>query len=376
MSKKKSTSTEKPVSIGSENPNPVTFISDPFQGLPTMDAEEMDSEETELSPLDTDQLQNLSEAMAKEENKIQEDWKEREELLNEDAAALLAAQIAEDEALKAQIAKEDAALEEEIEDQTQVLDLEEAEACVETLLFLSDKPISVKKLEEYLEPHMSKKLMKEAIETLKARYESPRHGFELLEVAGGLQFRTKPGKAFLSKKLAKIQTQRLSRGAMESLAIIAYKQPILKDEIDRIRGVDSSHFIRTLMERKLVEMQGRSELPGRPIVYGTTNEFLSLFNIASMNDLPPLREIEQMVPTSEIGAEDNPVVREMKSLISKMKDTSDQLGYKPEEDEIFLNEMKEKILSTTITTPYLEEQARLDKASKEAVPHDNSTSGL
>lgn len=373
MSKKKSSSNETPTN-SSETGNPVTFIADPFQGLPSIEPDH-DSEETELAPLDEGQLENLSEAMAKEENKIQEDWKEREELLNVDAAKLLAEQIAEDEALKRQMEKE-AEKEAEEADQTQVLDLEEAEACIETLLFLSDKPLSVKKLEEYLEPHMTKKLMKEAIGTLKARYESPKHGFELLEVAGGWQFRTKPGKAFLSKKLAKIQTQRLSRGAMESLAIIAYKQPILKDEIDRIRGVDSSHFIRTLLERKLIQMEGRSELPGRPIVYGTTDEFLSLFNIASANDLPPLRELEQMIPASEIGTEDNPVVREMKSLISKMKDTSDSLGYKPEEDEVFLNEMREKIQGTTITTPYLEEQVRLEKAAKESSSHETGSSGL
>src|SRR5262249_281019 len=152
-------------------------------------------------------------------------------------------------------------------------------------------------------------------------YQGIHHGIELIEVAGGWQFRTKPGRAALARKLAKVQTQRLSRGAMETLAIVAYKQPLMKEDIDKIRGVDSSHFIRGLLERKLVQISGRSEPPGRPMVYSTTQEFLQLFGLRDLDSMPPLRELEAMIPTTQTGnpEDEDPRVKEMRRLVGQMK---------------------------------------------------------
>jgi segregation and condensation protein B len=247
------------------------------------------------------------------------------------------------------------------------LDIHELESCIEALLFVSDQPLSSARLRELLTPEFPTALFAEALTSLRARYQNIFHGIELVEVAGGLQFRTKQGRALLVKKLAKVQAHRLSRGAMESLAIIAYRQPILREQIDKIRGVDSSHFIRLLLEKKLIQIEGRSELPGRPILYSTTSEFLHIFGLKDRNALPSLHEIEQMIPTSESPnpEEEDPRIREMKKLVGQMKsDSTSLLKYDPKEDEKILKEMREKIQSIPTTTAFIEAQKALEKPQK------------
>src|SRR5262249_48325202 len=137
-----------------------------------------------------------------------------------DAEAELAAQIAEDQALEAQLRAEDAAEDNApspLLNSQGELDQQEVESSLEALLFMSDKPLSTRKLHELLGPEFGVDVFETALTSLVARYRSTAHGFELLEIAGGWQFRTKPGKAALARKLAKIQTQRLSSGALETL---------------------------------------------------------------------------------------------------------------------------------------------------------------
>src|SRR5262249_22752013 len=142
-------------------------------------------------------------------------------------------------------------------------------------------------------PEFEPAIFNQAIERIQESYAQTQHGFELVEVGGGFQFRTKAGKSHLAKKLTKIQTQRLSSGAMETLALVAYKQPAMKEDIDKVRGVDSSYFIRGLLDRRLIQISGRSELPGRPMLYTTTQEFLELFGLKDLSAMPPLHEIEK-----------------------------------------------------------------------------------
>lgn len=253
------------------------------------------------------------------------------------------------------------------------LDLVEAQSCIEALLFMSDKPLSAEKLHAALGEHIEFTLVQEALTQIMDRMQRPEHGYELTLIAGGYQFRTKPGRAALAQKLAKIQTQKLSGGAMETLAVIAYKQPVMKEDIDQVRGVDSSYFIRALLDRKLIRISGRSELPGRPMLYSTTSEFLELFGLKDLNALPSLREIEQMVPASQVGSAEgttprheelDPRVRQMRALVGEMnRDGSDALGYNPKDDDQFLNEIREKVKAVPTSTPYLLAQ---DQASKEA----------
>jgi len=234
------------------------------------------------------------------------------------------------------------------------------------------------KLQEMLGPELPHSLFQEAITALRDNYGATRHGIEIIEVAGGLQFRTKAGRAPLARKLAKVQTQRLSSGAMETLAIIAYKQPAMKEDVDQIRGVDSSYFVRQLLDKKLIQISGRSELPGRPMVYSTTDDFLQLFGLKDVSSLPSLRELEQMIPGSQSDRPEDPDygdprIREMRRLVDQMKsDTSTLLNYDPREDEKILKDIRERVQSIPTSTPYLEEQKALEKQALEMNQADAS----
>jgi segregation and condensation protein B len=120
-------------------------------------------------------------------------------------------------------------------------------------------------------------------------------GLQLVEVAGGFQLVTRPDYAPWIKRLDRARSvPKLSRSALESLAIIAYKQPIVRTDIEQIRGVETSSVLRTLLERKLVRMVGRKDSPGRPILYGTTKTFLQHFGLRDLSELPPLREFTEL----------------------------------------------------------------------------------
>lgn len=301
-----------------------------------------------------------------------------------DAKKELQAQIQEDQAIEAELEKERAAIESEPlapglspED----LDEQELAAHIEALLFVSDKPLSENKIRSFLPETLPQEKLDQALAHLTERYAVAGHGIELVQVGGGYQFRTKPGKSSLVKKLAKIQPHRLSRGAMETLAMIAYRQPLMKEEIDQIRGVDSSYFLRGLLEKNLIKISGRSELPGRPILYGTTPEFLEVFGLNSLADLPPLKEVEQMLPSIENKEEEDPKVKQMRKLVSEMNSNDSLLGYDPKEDEAFLTEIRERVKSIPTSTAFIDEQKEAEKQAKEAknsgqIPEENTQPGL
>ena len=240
--------------------------------------------------------------------------------------------------------------------------LDDLQSCIEALLFYSDRSVSLKKLKEMLEMVDAEDApLLEAIERLKISYAGDHHGFEVAEIAGGYQLRTKSSKAPLLRKLARIQVQRLSRGAMETLTLVAYKQPCTKDDIDQIRGVDSSHFIRTLLDRKLIEVSGRSEAAGRPMIYATTDTFLEVFGLMDLRGLPPLHEIEAMLPqmAANLEGEEDPRVIQMRKMVHQMKIDSNPLDYDAKEDEKILQEIRERIKAIDVTTPYLARQKQL-----------------
>ncbi|MBN2419097.1 MAG: SMC-Scp complex subunit ScpB [Deltaproteobacteria bacterium] len=162
---------------------------------------------------------------------------------------------------------------------------------IEALLFSSDKPLSVKDIHDVL-PDVEKTEIKNSIKILIHDYEALDRSFLLKEVAGGFQFRSRPEYGSYILRMFQKTPNRLSRATIETLAIIAYKQPILKSEIERLRGVDVGGIIKTLMEKGLVKIMGRKELPGRPLVYGTTKRFLEVFDLKDLNSLPKLKEIK------------------------------------------------------------------------------------
>jgi segregation and condensation protein B len=165
------------------------------------------------------------------------------------------------------------------------------QSIVESLLFASDKPLSLKQLGELTgETELAR--VRAAIAAVEQLHTS--RGFQLHQVAGGYQFRTNPENAQWVQKLLAQKPVRLTRAQLETLAICAYRQPITRPEIDEIRGVDSGGTLKTLMERALVRILGKKEEPGRPMLYGTTREFLEFFNLSDLKDLPTLREFHEL----------------------------------------------------------------------------------
>jgi segregation and condensation protein B len=157
---------------------------------------------------------------------------------------------------------------------------------VEALLFASDTPLEAERIREVLDLE-SVEAARELVAALTARYEEEPRGLSIMEVAGGYRMVTRPELAPWLVRLARARTRvRLSRPALETLAIIAYKQPVSRPEIDAARGVNSEATLDNLLERRLVRIAGRKEAPGRPFVYETTREFLVAFGLRELGDLP------------------------------------------------------------------------------------------
>jgi segregation and condensation protein B len=173
---------------------------------------------------------------------------------------------------------------------------------VEALIFASDEPIDTQTIvniiksvdkEEELELYS---LVENAIEELNQFYEENGVAFRIIKIAKGYQFATRPEfSRYVGFMNTERRQKRLSQAALETLAIIAYKQPITKPEIERIRGVNADYILSTLLEKNLICIKGRAETVGRPLLYGTTDEFLKYFGISDISDLPKPREIEEIL---------------------------------------------------------------------------------
>lgn len=174
-----------------------------------------------------------------------------------------------------------------------MLDKDSLKPVLESLIFAADSAISFDKLAGILEGE-ERPAIKEALHELISDYRAKAGGFLLEEVAGGFQFRTNPEFAPWLRKFFKIGMQKISKAAMESLAVIAYKQPVTRGEIEAVRGVDSGGVLATLMEKRFIKIVGRKEVPGRPVVYGTTKEFLETFDLKDLSCLPTLKDIQKV----------------------------------------------------------------------------------
>ncbi len=168
-------------------------------------------------------------------------------------------------------------------------------AVIESLIFASEAPLSLDRIKEVL-GEMSKKDIQRLIEELRAEDERSPRGFSLVEVAEGFQFRTRPEYGEWIKKLRKVKPTPLSQPSLETLAIIAYKQPVVRSDLEKIRGVDSGGVLRTLLEKKLIKILGKKDVPGKPLVYGTSKRFLEMFGLKDLSSLPTLKDIEGLGP--------------------------------------------------------------------------------
>ena len=172
------------------------------------------------------------------------------------------------------------------------LSAERVRTVVESLLFVSDKPLSLDQLFE--SSGIDRELIAKALDQLGGLHREGISGIVLYEVAGGWQFRTDPHSAEYVRRFLQVKPQRLTRAAVETLAIIAYRQPVTRPEVEEIRGVDCGAVIKALMDRKLVKILGKKEEVGRPILYGTTREFLEFFALKDLSSLPTLREFHEL----------------------------------------------------------------------------------
>jgi len=172
------------------------------------------------------------------------------------------------------------------------------QAAIEALLFSSDQPLPLALLSESLEASSEEVLA--ALERLTESYAAREAGVELREIAGGYLLVTTPAQSeWVGRMLRGKKRMRLSRPALETMAIIAYKQPVTKSEVEAIRGVDSSAVLATLLERNLVTIRGRSKVVGRPLLYGTTQEFLDYFGLKELSELPRPEELRALVAARE-----------------------------------------------------------------------------
>ena len=173
------------------------------------------------------------------------------------------------------------------------MEREDIKSIIESLLFVADGPLTIQKLGEVLEG-VGKADLRSTLDELQAELENSRRGIRLVEVAGGYQLRTPKVNADWVKKFLGGRPARMGRATLETLAIIAYRQPITRAEIEAIRGVDVDGVINTLLDRSLIRAVARKDVPGRPFLYGTTPEFLQLFNLKDLTHLPTLKEMEEI----------------------------------------------------------------------------------
>ncbi len=172
---------------------------------------------------------------------------------------------------------------------------------VEALIQASPEPISAQRLADIV-PRAKPGVIAELVTELNAEYEKSERAFEIWEVAGGYQMRTRPDFASYVQQMYAQRPARLSRAALETLAIVAYRQPVTRAEIEHVRGVDVGPILRGLVDRKLVRIAGHREVPGRPMLYATTRRFLEVFGLPSLRDLPTLRDLEELMGEEGEGA--------------------------------------------------------------------------
>jgi segregation and condensation protein B len=236
--------------------------------------------------------------------------------------------------------------------------MENLKNILEALIFVSDKPLELRRIKEIL-PEADAADILRAIDEIRADHENRGGSFALKEIAGGYQFRTRSAYQEYIRRLVQPKSIRLSKASLETLAIIAYKQPITRVEVDHIRGVDSSNILRLLLERKLIRVLGRREVPGRPLIYVTTRYFLELFELKDLKDLPTPKEIEEM------GSDEEPDYEGMPPTKPESASGEGVFGPVGEYPEIDVADKAE-------TLPPPSDETESDEASSDPTPEINS----
>jgi segregation and condensation protein B len=215
------------------------------------------------------------------------------------------------------------------------------ESVLESVLFASDRPLPVTDLKRLVGERAGAKVAA-ALEALRDRREQEGSGIQVVEVAGGWHLRTRPDNVAWVSRLVAGKPQRLTRAMLETLSIVAYRQPITRPEIDDVRGVDCGPVLKTLLDRGLVRMIGKKEEVGRPILYGTTPEFLRIFSLRDLAELPTLREFHELgaAEMAKVDAE-APLSADAKADAAKAAaPVAPKRELDPEEDDELLTELE------------------------------------
>jgi len=225
------------------------------------------------------------------------------------------------------------------------LSAERVRAILEALLFLADRPLTADELRAATGLEVA--VLEKQLGKLAGHYRDGVCGIVLHEVAGGWQLRSAPDVAEYARRFLKVKPQRLTRAALETLAIIAYRQPVTRPEIEEIRGVDCGAVVKALLERKLIKILGKKEEPGRPMLYGTTREFLEFFALKDLASLPTLREFHELSEEHRdiVEKEAPPQEPRLEGLVAELSDPALRaaLDAKHAESEAALDELERAI---------------------------------
>jgi len=183
------------------------------------------------------------------------------------------------------------------------LEDQQLKSAIEALLFISSNPLSLDRLKDLFEEAAPEQIEAQ-IQALRQEYDNRGAGVMLAEVAGGYQLATRPDYVSWIRKFRSVKVStKLSKAALETLAIVAYKQPITRTEVEAIRGVNVGGILRNLMERRLIKIVGKKDVPGRPMMYGSTPEFLQYFGLKDLSALPTLKEFRELDAGEEVMEE-------------------------------------------------------------------------
>jgi segregation and condensation protein B len=233
---------------------------------------------------------------------------------------------------------------------------ERVRTVVETLLFLAERPIGAEEIR--VATGIDRERVARALDALSGHYREGVCGIVLHEVAGGWQLRTSPDNSAFARRFLRVKPHRLTRAALETLAIVAYRQPVTRPEIEEIRGVDSGAVVKALLERRLVKILGKKEEPGRPILYGTTREFLEFFALKDLASLPTLREFHELSEEHrDIVEKEEPPAEPIAGLVDQLSDDRlrSELEAKRAEGDAALEDLERAIGAADRSTRAAEE---------------------
>lgn len=248
----------------------------------------------------------------------------------------------------------------QIED-VEFLTTEQVQSTIESVLFSTDKPISVSFLRQIFKgTNIKTKDIRAALETYASSLAEHHRGVTLEEVSSGYQLRTKIDNLKFLRQSVKARPFKLSGQALEVLSIVAYKQPVTKAMMDEIRGVESGHLLRALMEKNLVSFGEKSELPGKPMYYETTRKFLEIFGLRNVRELPSLHEIDQLIPE---GIGDEEKKETLSDLTEKLSEQTAE-SYSQGEDELL--KITDELSQITTSSDFFEQEKERMREKRDA----------